>query len=257
MNDIIKTINSLRTIHGNFSEKEISPDDLKIIIEASLRTANSSSRQAYSLIVIEDKEMMKELFGYHGSKAIIFCYDYYRLLKQAEIMGYKYNSKGIIGFITGATDAILAAQTSVIAAKSLGIDSLITNGLYRKILNKAFKMLNLPKKAFFPLITVVFGYPKKEPEYYKKRLNNESIVHYGKYKEPSIEILKQNINEYDDHKKHIGLIDNWEELGFKHYLDWYYSVWEKSIPNENESNDGLEIDKNKEFIDKLCECKIL
>lgn len=257
MNDTIKTINSLRTIHGNFSEKEISNEDFKTIIEASLRTANSSSRQAYSLIVIEDKETMKALCGYHGDKAIIFCYDYYRLLKQAEFMGYNNNAKGIIGFVTGATDAILVAQTSVIAAKSLGIDSLITNGLYRKILNKVFKMLNLPKKGLFPLITVIFGYPKIEPDYIKERLNNESIIHYGQYKEPSKEIIKKNIEEYDDHSKHIGLIDNWEELGFKHYLDWYYSKWEKSIPEENKSKDGSVIDKNKEFFDKLIDYEII
>ena len=47
MNDTIKTINSLRTIHGNFSEREIKDEDIRVILGACVRAANASARQSY------------------------------------------------------------------------------------------------------------------------------------------------------------------------------------------------------------------
>ena len=62
MNQTLETIQNLRSIHGNFSEHEISEQDLTTIIEASLRAANASARQGYSVIVVEDREKMKKFF---------------------------------------------------------------------------------------------------------------------------------------------------------------------------------------------------
>ena len=62
----------------------------------------------------------------------------------------------MIGFVTGSTDTILAAQTACIAAKSLGIDSLFTQrGLHRRDISQVFKTLNLPDKYCFPLVALV------------------------------------------------------------------------------------------------------
>ena len=47
MNDVIKTINLFRTVHGDFSDKEISDDDLDLIMNSSLKAANASARQSY------------------------------------------------------------------------------------------------------------------------------------------------------------------------------------------------------------------
>ena len=52
MNETIKTIHSLRTIHGDFSDKKIPDSDFDAILDASVRAANASARQSYSIIVI-------------------------------------------------------------------------------------------------------------------------------------------------------------------------------------------------------------
>jgi nitroreductase len=225
VNETLQTIHSLRTIHGDFSNQEISQADLEQVLEACVRAANASARQSYSIIVLDDRSKMKELFSYQGSRALIFCVDFSRLEAAARHLGHQFDNDDIIGFITGTVDTILAAQTAVIAAKSLGIDSLITNGLHRNDLNKVYRALNLPETSCFPLITVVLGYPNHEPAYQKGRLSAGSVVHYGQYQPPSTEQLDQFIAEYDDHSKHIGLIDNWEQQGFEHYLDWFYTNW--------------------------------
>jgi nitroreductase len=225
MNETLQTIHSLRTIHGNFSEQEISEADLDQILKACINAANASARQSYSIIVLNDQTRMRELFSYQGSRALIFCVDFTRIMAAARHLGHVFDNDDIIGFITGTIDTMLAVQTAVIAAKSLGIDSLVTNGLHRNNLDTVYKVLQLPETSCFPLITVVLGYPSQEPSFQKGRLGSEFVVHFGQYHLPTEEQLEQIVDEYDDHSKHIGLIDNWEQQGFQHYLDWFYTKW--------------------------------
>jgi nitroreductase len=230
MNETLQTIHALRSIHGNFSGQSIDQADLEQILDASVQAANASARQSYAIIVLDDREAMQRLFSYQGSHALIFCIDYNRILATAEHLGRQFNDYHIIGFITTAVDTALAAQNAVVAAKSLGIDSLVTNGLHRNDLDTVYQELNLPQEACFPLITVVLGYPEQEPPYKKGRLSSEFLVHFGQYTPPSEEQLDRIVAEYDDHTTHVGLIDNWEELGFDHYLDWFYTKWSSTAP---------------------------
>lgn len=121
----------MRSIHGNFSLQEITDEDLEIILDACVRAANASARQSYSIIVVKDRNLMKELSGFPGSKALVFCVDYNRIIDATEHLGQQFSEDGVIPFVTGSTDTILAAQTAAIAAKSMGIDSLFTNGIHR------------------------------------------------------------------------------------------------------------------------------
>lgn len=225
MNETMQTLHSLRTIHGDFSDREVGEADLHQIIEAAVRTANASARQSYSIIVLDDRAKMKDLFGYQGSRALIFNVDFTRIMAAARFLGQEFDNDDIIGFITGSTDTVLAAQTAVIAARSLGIDSLITNGLHRNQLDNVYKELNLPETSCFPIITVVLGYSRKEPEYQKGRLSTRHVVHYGTYHAPDNDQLREIVAEYDDKSRHMGFINDWERLGFEHYLDWFYVKW--------------------------------
>jgi nitroreductase len=112
MNETLRTIHSLRTIHGGFSEREVSDADLTTILEASVRAANASGRQSYAIVVLDDRAKMKELFSYQGSRALIFCVDFTRIMALAKHLGHEFDNDHIIGFITGTMDTMLAAQTA-------------------------------------------------------------------------------------------------------------------------------------------------
>lgn len=233
MNNTIKTIENLRTIHGNFSEKNISDSDLEVILKAAICAANSSARQCYSIIVISDKEKMKQISEYVGAKLLVFCVDFTRLIDLAKHLGHEFSVNDAIGFVTGSTDAILAAQTACIAAKSLGIDSLFTQrGLHRRDISKVFQILNLPEKYCFPIVALVLGYPKNEPEFKKGRLKGKSVIHWDTYHRSTSSELDDLIAEYDDEKLHLGLVENWSKMNMKHYLDWFYSKWSKQVDTE-------------------------
>ena len=61
VNDTIKTIQNLRTIHGNFTDKEIPDETIELILQSSIRAANASNTQAYSIIVVKDRQKMKQV----------------------------------------------------------------------------------------------------------------------------------------------------------------------------------------------------
>lgn len=225
MNETLKTIHSLRTTHGNFDPQEISDQDLQTIIEASVRAASASARQGYSIVVIQDREVMKQLCGYAGSKALLFCADCTRIVDTAAHLGYAADVEGINSFVVCGIDTILAAQTAAIAARSLGIDSLFTNGIHRGDMTRVYRLLDLPERYCFPLIMLVLGYADQEPAYLKGRLNGPGVIHWGKYHRLSKAELGDVIAQYDDPGLHLGLNDAWQQESMAHYLDWFFTRW--------------------------------
>lgn len=254
MNETLKTIHNLHTTHGNFSSREISESNLKTILNACVCAASASARQSYSIIVIDDKAVMKEYLHYVSSKALIFCVDFTRLIDTAEYLNHPFQCTGIQDFITGSTDTILAAQTAAIAATSLGIDSMFTNSIHRGDLAKLYEKLNLPSKNCFPLITLMLGYSTNEHHNTRGRLNGPGVIHYGEYQRLDKNELEDMVNEYDKSEKNMGLIffKQSAKPNFSKYFDWFYNVWCK--PNSNESTQNKEAElwkilKNSGFID--------
>ena len=122
-------------------------------------------------------------------------------------------------------NTMLAAQTAVIAAKSLGIDSLLTNGIHRGDMERVWKILDLPEKNCFPLIALVLGYPTEEPTHDKGRIEGAGVIHYDTYHHLTDEELDNIVEKYDDKEADIALINDWDKQGHKHYLDWLFRDW--------------------------------
>lgn len=221
MNETLNTIQKLRSIH-NFSEKEITDTDLNIILDAAVRAATAGMQQSYSIIVVEDKVVLKEFF-YNANKALVFCVDHNRLVNTANHLNQTYLVDKLEAFVTGSTDTVLAAQTAAIASKSLEIDSLFTNSIHRTNF-RIYEVLNLPERYCFPLITLCLGYRSKDPNHKKGRLRNFGIVHYNKYQKLSTKELDKIIEEYDNEENNLTFV-KWKEMGFKHYLDWYFTEY--------------------------------
>jgi nitroreductase len=229
VNDTLKTIHSLRSIHDNFSSKEIYQEDLELILGACIRAANASNRQSYSIVVVDDREVMKKLCRVSGSKALVFCVDFNRIKDTAKHLGHDYTIDDVTPFISGSTDIILAAQTATIAAKSLKIDSLFTNRIHEGDITRVYKLLNLPEKYCFPLIMLILGYPKEKPDFKMGRVSGPGIIHYGKYHRATNDELEMLVQKYDDPESRLGIFPDWKKKGYKHYLDWYYTKWAVGI----------------------------
>lgn len=227
MNETIEIIENLKTVR-KFSDKNIPEEHLTLILKACVNAATASARQTYSIIVVDDKEVMKEI-GYVGNKMLVFCVDFNRVIDTAEYLGFQYkHGIPIVDFITGSTDTILAAQTAAITAKSLNIDSFFSNCVHRRDINRIYNLLNLPQKYCFPMVALTLGYSdeKKAKLTKKGRLSGPGIIHFSKYQSLNNDELKNIVLEYDNPDKHfLSLINDWSEKGYRHYLEYFYEKW--------------------------------
>lgn len=235
-NETLKTIANLRTIHGNFLDKAIPEAAIQQILQASVRAANAANAQSYSIVVVKDRSLMQQVCTYRGGCMLLYCVDYNRLRASAESLGHPYFPDTITDFVTASINAAFAAQTAVIAAGSLGLDCLTTNGIHRGDMERVWKLLDLPQTHCFPLIAVVLGYPAQEPEHRAGRLDGAGVIHDGKYRRLTKDQVKEITRKYDDSQQHLALDDTWKTEGYKHYLDWYFQARAgRAKPTEKET----------------------
>lgn len=224
-NETLKVIHSLRTIHGDFSDKQVPDKDVQTILGASIRSASASNAQTYSIIVVLDAAKMQKLTGYRGSCLLLYCVDHNRTSDTAKHLGYNVYEDNMSAFITAGINTILAAQTAVIAARSMGIDSLLTNGIHRGDMERVWTILELPQTSCFPMIALILGYPRTEPTHRKGRLSGPGVIHYETFHRLTKDELDKIVLQYDDKTMQLSQSEGWEKKGHKHYLDWYYKEW--------------------------------
>ncbi len=248
-NETLKTIANLRTIHGNFLDKDIPEAALRQVLQASVRAASASNTQTYAIIVVKDRALMQQVCTYRGGCMLLYCVDYNRLKASAESLGHPYYPGNIVDFVTASINAAFAAQTAVIAARSLGLDCLTTNGIHRGDMDRVWKLLDLPPTHCFPLIAVVLGYPTREPDYRMGRLDGPGVIHEGKYQRLTADQVQEITRKCDDSQQHLALDDTWKSEGYKHYLDWYFKARSgHSQPVEQETQ-MLQLLKRSGFVE--------
>ena len=148
-----------RTIR-RYQEKDVTPALLNELMEIACRASTVGNMQTYSVVVTRDAAMKEKLSPAHFNQPMVkkapvvltFCVDLNRFSKWCEqrqaIPGYD----NLQWFVTGAVDALLAAQTFCVAAeeKGLGICYLGTT-TYNP--NQIIDALRLPKLVF-PITTI-------------------------------------------------------------------------------------------------------
>ena len=180
-----------RTIR-RYQEKDVTPALLNELMEIACRASTVGNMQTYSVVVTRDAAMKEKLSPAHFNQPMVkkapvvltFCVDLNRFSKWCDqrqaIPGYD----NLQWFVTGAVDALLAAQTFCVAAeeKGLGICYLGTT-TYNP--NQIIDALRLPKLVF-PITTITLGWPDELPEQVD-RLPLEAILHQETYHDYSVE----------------------------------------------------------------------
>lgn len=181
--------------------------------------------QSYSIVVSRDAAKIQKLTGYRGNCLLLYCADFTRAVDTARHLGHEFYADNMDALVTSSTNTILAAQTAVIAARSLGIDSLLTNGIHRGDMQRLWDILDLPRNGCLPLIALILGYAKAEPAHKTGRLRGPGVVHYERYHRLAKPELEELVRQHDDESLHLGLNEDWRKKGFQHYLDWFYKEW--------------------------------
>ena len=184
-------LHNRRTIR-KYASTPVSDKLLKDLLQLAARSSNTGNMQTYSVVVTRDEKKKELLSPAHFNQPMVkkapvvltFCVDLNRFSKWCEqrqaIPGYD----NLQWFVTGAVDALLAAQTFCVAAeeKGLGICYLGTT-TYNP--NQIIDALQLPKLVF-PITTITLGWPDELPEQVD-RLPLEAILHQETYHDYSVE----------------------------------------------------------------------
>lgn len=200
MNETIKTQLNHKTIR-KFKNQKLTKEEINLLVDVARHTATSNFRQSYSIISITDENLKKELAEIGGQPYIIevghlfvFVVDQRRNQLIAEATGAKATVQGTADrFISGFTDAVIAAQNVVNAAESLGMGTVFLGSILNDN-ERLIELLELPKYVY-PAVGLAVGWPDQEPQL-KPRLPKEIIHMENKYKE--IENPLETLKEYDE-----------------------------------------------------------
>ncbi len=196
---VIETLNKHVTVR-KFSDKPLSDELLRTILNAARRSPTSSNRQTYSMVVVRDPEKRKQLAVLAGNQKHIeecqvwvgFCADISRIRQACAMHGVDL-SQGLEQTLTATIDAALVGQSVQTAAESVGLGAVMIGGM-RNHPKEAAGVIGLPHGVY-----IVYGmsigwpdmdnYPKQKP-----RLPESVMIHYEQY---DARDLTEEIKQYD------------------------------------------------------------
>lgn len=192
MNNCIEVIMNRRSVRA-YEDKKIDDQIKNSIIEAALRSPSAGNMMMYSIIEIEDEEIKNTLSKTCDNQAFIAkapwllvfiadfsrwfkYYDYYGCINKNDVMPEESD------LLMAVNDAMIAAQTTVIAAESFSLGSCYIGDIIENFETHK-KILNLPKYTF-PITMLCIGYPTESQKIRKQppRLDKKYVVFKNKYR---------------------------------------------------------------------------
>jgi len=177
MNQTIDTIMQRRSLRI-FDPAPLSEEEKTIILQTAMRAPTAGAMMLYSIIEIDDQSIKDSLakscdnqpFIAQAPYALLFLADYQRWMDLYHAAGCRQRADelGITNrlpcegdLILAVMDALIAAQTAVIAAESLGIGSCYIGDIVENW-EQHRDLFNLPQYTF-PAALLVFGRPRTAP----------------------------------------------------------------------------------------------
>lgn len=206
--DILKQRRTIR----KYLSKDIPSDLLNDLFDSAFRASTVGNMQTYSVIVTRDKERKSKLMPAHYNQPMVmeapvvltFCIDLRRFSQWCKLRKASPGYNNFQWFVTGAMDALIAAQTFCIAAEERGL-GICYLGTTTYNPHQIVEALELPELVF-PITTITVGYPAEVPPL-SDRLPIEAIVHeetYRDYKPEKIERLYAYKESLAENKRFIA-----------------------------------------------------
>ena len=155
-----------------YSPEPIRPEDLEAIMHSTMRAPTAGNMMLYSVIQVEDRDQKRRLaetcnhaFIASAPLVLLFLadmqriYDFYRVFGVPEYCrehNIPFQEPQASKLMMSCCDALIAAQTSVLAAESLGIGSCYIGDIMGRCETHQ-EIFQLPRWAF-PIALVCYGY---------------------------------------------------------------------------------------------------
>jgi len=165
---MIDTYFKNRATVRNFSDREVSPELLRDMIEAAACAPTNGNMQLYSVVVTRDQERRRLLAPMHFSQPasvsanvlLTFCADFNRFVKWCEVSDAKPGYDNFQSFMSAVFDTVILAQQFCTVAEQQGLGTCYL-GTTAYNAPQIAELLELPSRVV-PVITVALGYPEWE-----------------------------------------------------------------------------------------------
>jgi nitroreductase len=245
---MIELAKSHRSIRS-YTNQDIDDALLNDLLLTGLRSSSSGNMQTWSVIVTRDEARKHRLYELHGEQEFIleapvlltFCSDVFRMREWIRVNQSRQSFDDLLGFLTGAVDAVIAAQTICLAAESKGL-GICYLGTTWWAARRIIDFLELPKYVF-PVTSITIGYPAEDPAL-RDRLPLEVMVHQEKYHPMSdAEILEQHAERerkaWARYTANDALRKALKEAGITRVTDFYTSEFKYSKERHREISEML------------------
>ena len=176
MNHTIELLSARKSVRA-YKQKEINKKVKDAIFAATLRAPTAGNMMLYSIIEVTDQDIKDQLvktcdnqpFIAKAPFVLLFLADYQRWFDYFLLSGVQQlcEQKGTAmrkpkegDLFLACCDALIAAQTAVIAAESLGIGSCYIGDIMENY--ETHKTLFELPEYVFPITMVCFGYPPRQ-----------------------------------------------------------------------------------------------
>ena len=197
MNETLAVIQNRRSTR-KYADTTITAEEKDAILNAAMRAPTAGNMMLYTIIEVEDQALKDRLavtcdnqpFIASAPYVLLFLADYQRWVDAFDWSGApqmgidqglhpRLPQEGDL--MLACCDALIAAQTAVIAAESLGIGSCYIGDILENC-EEHRAMFNLPRFTF-PITLVCFGRPFATREHSRliRRFERRFIVHRDRY----------------------------------------------------------------------------
>lgn len=205
MNETLTIIHNRRSTR-KYADTPITAEEKETILQAAIRAPTAGNMMLYSIVEVEDQALKDRLavtcdnqpFIASAPYVLLFLADYQRWMDLFAWSGAPQTcvEKGLQprppqegDLMLACCDALIAAQTAVIAAESLGIGSCYIGDILENCAEHR-TLFNLPQYTF-PISLVCFGRPfaAREEVRLTRRFDRKYIVHRDRYEQMTAGVI--------------------------------------------------------------------
>ena len=200
-NETIGTLLAHRTIRA-FTDEPVGEEVMRTLLTAARASATSSYFQQVTIIRVRDAAVREAVHAASGQpyvggergELLVLVVDLHRNAVIRERAGASTEPlERAYTFLQGCQDAMIAAQSIMVAAESLGLGTCYLGSILGDP-DGLITALGLPERTF-PIVGILVGHPAQEPQY-KPRLPEGITVGVDAY--PALEAHDAELAAYDE-----------------------------------------------------------
>ncbi|MCP5366117.1 MAG: NADPH-dependent oxidoreductase [Hyphomicrobiales bacterium] len=153
-NPVLDLLMAHRSVRA-FTDEPLPEAALDQVLNAAQRAPTSSNMQSYSIVVVDDRDLLKQVRAICGDQPfvsqcavlLVFCSDISRLVHICEQRGYRFRADQVNTLLVAHGDANLACLNAAVAAQSMGYGTCML-GNVRNNPPEMSDLLGLPKYVY-------------------------------------------------------------------------------------------------------------